>query len=434
MAVFALSPLSSLLSGRTPSPFVEASRTPSPFVEASSCCAQSFVASSLVCASLISQPANAATIQEASISFADATYPIVKSLKARQVSPLATKLTGLAITGNPTEIIKTIDTGLDAFLSVPPERFFAAARALKVGSAQAAAVQKCELVCLPPIDTVERFASAAGDALSVADPLKLKQFVFQAIRSLQSGDRAQYADVVAEAQRFATTVDPASLAAAKRAGFDILVASTDTEDLSAGFVPAGAAAPRNPAIEAASTRLADALYPLVRSLQARAVAPLAQKVVGLAVTGSPTEIIRTVDRGLDAFVTVPPDKFFAAAKALKAATASASGVRDCGLVCLPPLAQVEAVASAAADALSVSEPTKLQAFVVQAARSLQSGDKLLLAGALAEGGKFASTLSPTDVKASAAAGLELLKATGAPANVSQAATGALELLTKATGG
>ena len=417
--------LSTLFAGRTQS-------SPPSFSEAS-CCAKSFVASSLVCASLISQRANAATIQEASISFADATYPIVKSLKARQVSPLATKLTGLAITGSPTEIIKTIDTGLDAFLSVPPERFFAAARALKVGSAQAAVVQKCELVCLPPIETVERFASAAGDALSVTDPLKLKKFVFQAIRSLQSGDKAQYADVLAEAQRFASTIDPDGLASAKRAGFDILVASTDKEDLSNGFVPGGNAAPPNPAIEAASMRLADALYPLVKSLQARAVAPLAQKVVGLSVTGSPTEIIRTIDRGLDAFVTVPPDKFFATAKALKAATASASSVSDCGLVCMPPLKQVEGVASAAADALSVSDPAKLQAFVVQAARSLQSGDKLLLAGALAEGGKFASTLSPTDVKASAAAGLELLKATGAPADVSQAATGALELLTKATG-
>ena len=70
---------------------------------------------------------------------------------------------------------------------------------------------------------------------------------------------------------------------------------------------------------------------------------------------------------------------------------------------------------------------------MQAATSLQSGDKLLLAGVVAEGAKFASTLEPTDVANTAAASLELLRAIGAPTDVTQAAARTLELLTKYTG-
>lgn len=47
-------------------------------------------------------------------------YPLVKSLKAGPVASLGTKVVSLAATGDPKEIIQTIDAGLDAFLSVPP--------------------------------------------------------------------------------------------------------------------------------------------------------------------------------------------------------------------------------------------------------------------------------------------------------------------------
>ena len=60
------------------------------------------------------------------------------SLKAKPVSSLASKSVALAATGDPKQIIATIDAGLDAFLSVPPERFFDFLRALKQGTAEAA--------------------------------------------------------------------------------------------------------------------------------------------------------------------------------------------------------------------------------------------------------------------------------------------------------
>ena len=394
--------------------------------------ANAAAAGALLSVALLTQPVNAATIQEASINFADATYPVVKNLKAKQVSPFATKLVGLGITGNPTEIIRTIDTGLDAFLSVPPERFFAAARALKIGTAEASLSSRCELFCMPSVDNVERFASAAGDALAVTSPVKLKTFVLQAVKSLQSGDKSRYAGVLAEAQRFSASLDQTDLDNVKSAGVQVLLA-TGSDATSSGFLPPANAAVPNKAIEDASMKLADALYPIVGKLKAADTASLATKVIALALTGNPTEIIRTIDSGLDAFITVPPAKFFATAKSLKAATATASTVTDCNLVCMPTLKEVERVAGTAADALAVSDPTKLQAFVVQAAKSLQSGDKLLLAGVLAESGKFAATLDPTEVSKAATASLELLEATGAPADVTQSAGKVLELLTKYTG-
>ena len=62
----------------------------------------------------------AKTFQEASVDVAMDAYPVVKSLKAGPVASLGTKVVSLAATGDPKENIRTIDAGLDAFLSVPP--------------------------------------------------------------------------------------------------------------------------------------------------------------------------------------------------------------------------------------------------------------------------------------------------------------------------
>ena len=110
---------------------------------------------------------------------ADGLYPIVGGLQAKAVGPLAGKVVSLAATGDPKEIIKTIDAGLDAFLSVPPDRFVAAARALKTASAEATAATTCNLVCMPKLSTVEGVAGKMANALSVTDPAKLETFVYQ---------------------------------------------------------------------------------------------------------------------------------------------------------------------------------------------------------------------------------------------------------------
>ena len=66
----------------------------------------------------------------------------------------------------------------------------------------------------------------------------------------------------------------------------------------------------------------------------------------------------------------------------------------------------------AANALSVTDPAKLQNFVLQALHSLESGDSKQLAGVLAELKRFESAFSPAEVKYAKAAGVELLEASG----------------------
>ena len=151
--------------------------------------------------------------------------------------------------------------------------------------------------------------------------------------------KALYGTVVGEASRFSKSLDQADLANVKTAGLQLLLAtgidampsalpnrqchhvtclssrhpvnlvtSTRSDATSGGFLPPTNPSPPNKEIEDAAMKLADALYPLVSQLKSKEVGPLATKAVGLAITGNPTEIIRTIDAGLDAFITVPPAK------------------------------------------------------------------------------------------------------------------------------
>ena len=171
--------------------------------------------------------------------------------------------------------------------------------------------------------------------------------------------------------------------------------------------------PGHAGIPEAATDLADAVYPILGSLKKEKVAPLASKAVGVALTASPKELIKTVDAGLDAFLSIPPDKFYANVKALKAATAQAAGASECNLVCLPPLAAAEKVGATAGDALATVDTGKVKAFALQGLRLLNSADKLALAPLVVDGGKFAASLNPGDVAKATAAALELAKASGA---------------------
>lgn len=174
------------------------------------------------------------------------------------------------------------------------------------------------------------------------------------------------------------------------------------------------AAPVSAGVSEAAKDLTDAAYPIIGSLQKDKVAPLASKAVGVALTASPREIIKTVDAGLDAFLSVPPEKFYANVKALKSAVhEAAEGKAACNLVCLPPLESAEKVGSTAADALATIDQSKVKAFALQGLKTLNSADKLALAPLLLDGTKFAASLNPADVAKATAAALELAKASGA---------------------
>ena len=354
-----------------------------------------------------------ATFQEASVDFADSLIPIVRSLKAKEVAPLASKSVALAATGDPKQIIQTIDAGLDAFLSVPPERFFEAVRALKEGTAEAATAVDCNLFCLPSPPKTQAVARVAADALSQADPEKLKTFIFRGGMSLASGEKQQYAGVLTEAVKFSFSLDKRDLGKVKDSGTSLLLSIDNAQPAKASkALPATKAYPKNQKLEGAALELADALYPVVGNLKASAVAPLASKVVSVGATGDPKEIMKTIDAGLDAFLSVPPERFFVAARALKEATAAAMTATDCNLVCMPPLATVEKVAGVASNALAVTDPARLEVFLLQAVASFYSGNKQQLASTLAEIKKFESTVSPSDLARVKVAAVDLLTAAG----------------------
>jgi len=173
------------------------------------------------------------------------------------------------------------------------------------------------------------------------------------------------------------------------------------------------ATPAFAGVPEAAKDLTDASYPIIASLKKDTVGPLASKAVGVALTASPQEIIKTIDAGLDAFLSTPADKFIATVKVLKAATAEAATASSCNLICMPSLETSEKVGVAAADALSQADPAKLKAFANQAIKLVNSADKMAAAPLLMDGAKFAGSLNPGDVSKATAAALEVAKASGA---------------------
>lgn len=173
------------------------------------------------------------------------------------------------------------------------------------------------------------------------------------------------------------------------------------------------AAPAFAGVPEAAKDFTDAVYPIVASLKKDTVAPLTGKAIQVALTANPKDIIKTIDAGLDAFLSTSPDKFIATVKALKLATAEAASASNCNLICMPGLETAEKVGAAAADALSTADPKKVGAFANQAIATLNSADKFALAPLLLDGGKFAASLDPGDVAKATGAALELGKASGA---------------------
>ena len=233
----------------------------------------------------------AKTFQEASVDVAMDAYPLVKSLKAGPVASLGTKVVSLAATGDPREIIQTIDAGLDAFLSVPPDRFIKTVVALKEATAVASSAPTCNLVCMPPPPYVEKVVVSASDALSVTNPDKLKAFFFRGAASLASGEKQQYAGVLAETVKFSFSVDKSQLGKFKDDGYELLLAIDNAASSAPPKkMPTTKPFPKNAAVEQVALELADGLYPIVQGLQAKPVAALAGKVISLAASGDPKEI------------------------------------------------------------------------------------------------------------------------------------------------
>jgi len=351
-------------------------------------------------------------------TLADSLIPIVRELQAKTVGPLAGKAVNAAVTGNPKEIVKTINLGLDALLSIPPDNFYVAAKLLKQGTAEAAKAETCNLVCLPSKERAEEVARSIAEAVSLADPVKLQMFLNQAGVSFKSGDPKEYAAASGDLVKFFVALDKNDFLAAKDATLAIIKSISNAEEFANKFGSTNtgderaALYTRNGRVEVVAEELAEALYPIVKSVKAKDIGPFASKLVELGATGDSKEIIKTIDAGLDGLLSVSQDRLFAALRALKDAVGEAVDAPTCNLICVAPKDTVLKFTSQASTALSTADPVKLKAFVDQALKSFETGDKEKYAAAAAAGKKFLKALNPNDVQRVKAASLDLLKASG----------------------
>ena len=201
------------------------------------------------------------------------------------------------------------------------DRFLKTVVALKEATAVASSAPTCNLVCMPPPPYVEKVAHwvqtsrvpctslptapptsedsafslqvvvSASDALSMTNPDKLKAFFFRGAASLASGEKQQYAGVLAETIKFSFSVDKSQLGKFKDDGYALLLAIDNAASSAPPKkMPTAKPLPKNAAVEQVALELADGLYPIVQGLQAKPVAALAGKVISLAASGDPKEI------------------------------------------------------------------------------------------------------------------------------------------------
>jgi len=156
-------------------------------------------------AMLITQPADASSASAAK-DLADGLYPIVEKITKDQLKPITGEVIETAISADPKLIIKTIDSGLEAFLSAPPDKFFAFAKALEEGTTEASAAGSCKLICLPSKETAEKVSAIAVDALGAANQGKVKAFLSDATATFNSADSAKLTKTTADLTKFSTSV------------------------------------------------------------------------------------------------------------------------------------------------------------------------------------------------------------------------------------
>jgi len=156
------------------------------------------------------------------------TQPILSLARwiKKTVAPLTGKAIQVALTANPKDIINTIDAGLEAFLSTDPKKFLDTVKALEVATTEAGQAAKCNLVCLPSLETAEKVAAAAGEALQTADKSKVANFANAATKLVGSVDKLAAAPVLVDGSKFAASLDPGAVAKATAAALEIVKASS----------------------------------------------------------------------------------------------------------------------------------------------------------------------------------------------------------------
>ena len=135
------------------------------------------------------------TDPEAVIEVTAAAYPIIANLREKTFAPFVTKVAELVIKDRgakyTADLAKSVDLGLDWFLSLSPEKVKDSTGAVR-DAFKGLSPDTCALVPLPPAALFERVA--ASPAFAGADPAKLEAFeaeakgVVDAFAAARSGD------------------------------------------------------------------------------------------------------------------------------------------------------------------------------------------------------------------------------------------------------
>lgn len=170
-----------------------------------------------------------AGILSATKDLTDATNPIITSLKEDYYQTLSTmpfkELNSKVI--NLEEIVKGLDDSLDAFLSVPPEKFNQMVKALKAATSEAA-TSRSILTVQPSIEASEKVAAAAAAALAFADKAKIKKFADQAMKVFKwrSVNQVAATRLLLDGGKFAASLNPGDRAKASAAALEVIQASS----------------------------------------------------------------------------------------------------------------------------------------------------------------------------------------------------------------
>lgn len=166
----ALLPWFALLLAPSASLRLDALRFPAPSV-----LRDAFAASALS-ALLLTAPANALTLEKAVGDVTEAAYPFLKAQKVETVRPFEERLVDTLLAAKPAKLAEAVNTGIDVFLALPPEKLTSLTEAVKTASASAKLSNECEsIVPSPaPAELLDRFARS--EAVAAADALKVKAF------------------------------------------------------------------------------------------------------------------------------------------------------------------------------------------------------------------------------------------------------------------
>ena len=93
------------------------------------------------------------------VETSEASYPILRTLPADKFPPFASKVADIVLLIKPEKLAKSVDLGIDAYLSVPPEQVDTFNAALKetFGGLK---TDSCDLVPLPNAALVHKFQSS----------------------------------------------------------------------------------------------------------------------------------------------------------------------------------------------------------------------------------------------------------------------------------